>query len=269
MKIAAHITYFHSPERLTYLNKMVESLQEISPKPDIFLYTNKKLPHFSKEKNIQLKIYSYKKWLLPRAIKNYSIGKFLPRFMIHPFLLSWENRKWVEKLVENYDVQIYLEDDIHFKQENLDYWIKYKSLTLPNDYNLGFLRIEKNFLGKELMTDVNWPIEEIININGQKFLINDLNPYCGFWIYDQEELKRFIESKEWEFKFDGYGIRAKAAVGWHGKGMNRYKATIIPVVRESRKLITPSGASVHHMPNNYIGKGKYCTRAFPIEIKEN
>lgn len=171
--------------------------------------------------------------------------------------------------VDDYDVQIYLEDDIHFKQENLDYWLKYKRVTLSNDYNLGFLRIEKDTDGKELMTDVNWPIEEVIQVEGQNFLINDLNPYCGFWIYDKKELRNFIKSKEWKFKFDGYGIRAKAAVGWHGKNMKRYKETIIPVIKEGGKLITPSGAAVHHMPNNYIGKGKYCTREFPIEIKES
>ncbi|MFV9484347.1 hypothetical protein ACNI3T_10925 [Christiangramia sp. ASW11-125] len=266
MKIAAHITYFHSTERMPYFNKVVESLQNIDPKPDIFIYTNRHLADYSNLSNVDIKKYSYKRWLLPRIIKNYSIGKFLPRFMIHPFLLAWENRKWVEKSVDEYDIQIYLEDDIHFQQDNLDYWLKYKKLTLPNDYNLGFLRIEKDHEGKELMTDVNWPLDNIIEIEGQKFLINNLNPYCGFWIYDKIELKNFIKSKEWKFKFEGYGIRAKAAVGWHGKEMDRYKETIIPLVENNGKLITPSGAAVHHLPNNYIGKGRYCTKEFPIEL---
>lgn len=266
MKIAAHITYFHSPDRMPYLKKVVEGLQNIEPRPDIFIYTNKNLKGFSKQANIQLKKYRYKKWLLSQVIKNHSIGKLLPRFMIHPFLLSWEYRAWVEKLVDEYDVQIYLEDDIHFTQANLDYWLKFKDLTVPNDYNLGFLRIEKDAAGKVLMTDVNWPIEKTMEIKGQKFLINDLNPYCGFWIYDKKELKRFIKSPEWKFKFNGYGIRAKAAVGWHGKDMERYKETILPLLEENGKLITPSGAAVHHLPNNYIGKGSYCTREFPIIV---
>ena len=267
MNIAAHITYFHSPDRISYLHTLVESLQDINPKPDIFIYTNKNLHAFSNVPNIKLKVYSYKKWLLSRAIKNYSLGRFLPRFMIHPFLLSWENRTNIESLVDQYDVQIYLEDDIHFTQKNLDYWFEYKDLVLSKNYNLGFLRIEKDSQGKNLMTDVNWPIEEMVEIENQKFLVNELNPYCGFWIYDRKELKKFMKSEEWKFNFSGYGIRAKAAVGWHGKGMDRYNATIIPMQHQDNSLITHTGAAVHHLPNNYIGKGRYCTREFPIEVK--
>ncbi len=267
MKIAAHITYFYSAKRSSYLNKMIEGLQDINPKPDIFIYTNKNLKAFSIQPNITLKLYTYKGWLLSRIIKNYRIGRYLPRFMIHPFFLSWESRANIEKMAEDYDIQIYLEDDIHFTQENLNYWLKYKDKTISKNYNLGFLRIEKNAEGKNLMTDVNWPIEKVIEIEGQKFLTNNLNSYCGFWIYDKKELKNFIKSKEWKFKFDGYGIREKAAIGWHGKGMMKYKDTVIPMLKRNDSLITHLGAAVHHLPNNYIGKGNYCSREFPIEIE--
>ena len=44
-----------------------------------------------------------------------------------------------------------------------------------------------------------------------------------------------------------YGIREMSAIGWHGKNMSRYKATIIPLI--NKKL--NSSCYIEHLSNNH------------------
>lgn len=266
MKLAAHVTFFHSPQRLKYLKKVVDKLLEIDENIDIYIYTNKKFSLYPAKSNIKLKIFNYRKFFISRFSSKSLLSKLGIKWLIHPFYLAWENRDVIEIVVEKYDVQIYLEDDIEFKKDNFDYWLKYRQLTNRFNFNLGFFRFEVDENQRKLLTDVNWPLNEIIELEGQKFLLNNLNPYCGFWIMDKKELKEFIKSKEWNFEFNGCGVREKAAIGWHGINMKRYKGTIIPLVQQDNNYATPIESIVHHLPNNYIGKGRYCTIEFPLEF---
>ena len=72
-------------------------------------------------------------------------------------------------------------------------------------------------------------------LNKKKYIVNDVNPYCAFWIYNKFEFNKFIKSNIWKFKwkkksaFAFYNIQEMSAVGWHGLNMERYLATIIPI----------------------------------------
>lgn len=269
MKVAAHITYFHSPERLGFLKKVVEGLLKIDHDIFIYIYTNKKLKSYFGHSKVKVLIFGYKKILIARFPKNSIVDKIGLKSLVNPFYLTWECRSFIEKMQDDFDVQLYLEDDILFTEENFHYWKEHKDDVLSNGYNLGFLRIEKDNHTRDLLTDVTWPLTEIVIMGEKKYLVNNINPYCGFWIYDKQELKNFIKSKEWNFDFGGYDMRAQSAVGWHGINMKRYKSSIIPLVIKNNRLSTPTGSSVHHLPNNYIGKGRYCTIEFPITLPEN
>ncbi len=264
MKLAAHITFFHSKLRLKYLKRVVDNLLEIEENIHIYIYTNKKLALYAENSNIKIKLFNYRKFLFSRFSKKSFLNQLGIKWLIHPFYLAWENRDLIETIVEEYDVQIYLEDDIEFKKDNFEYWLKYKQISKLYNYNLGFFRFEVDETRRKLLTDVNWPLTEIIELEGQKFLLNNLNPYCGFWIMDKNELKEFVKSKEWNFDFNGYGIREKSAIGWHGGKMQQYIDTIIPLIENRNSFITPVTSAVHHLPNNYIGKSNYCTIEFPI-----
>ena len=88
-----------------------------------------------------------------------------------------------------------------------------------------------------------------------------------FWIYDKKELKKFVESDEWRFKFKGYGIREMSAIGWHGKNMERYKGTIIPLrSTENNTYVVNDDCKVHHFPNNYIGSNEFCCIKLPVQL---
>ena len=44
-----------------------------------------------------------------------------------------------------------------------------------------------------------------------------------------------------------YGIREMSAIGWHGKNMSRYKATIIPLIKNKLN----SSCFIKHLSNNH------------------
>jgi len=249
MKIAAHISYYYIEDRLVYLNQVIGSLLEIDEKIDIYIYTNKEIDLFNEFSNIKILVYPYpsSNCDITKEFSRNIFFKLVPK-KTHPYYLTWEHRKVIESKVDDYDAQIYLEDDINFTKSNFNYWLKYNELTSKNNYNLGFLRFERSNKSK-YVTDLTKVLTETIVIDGVKCLINDNNPYCGFWIYSQQELKEFVKSKEWRFKFDIYRIREKAAIGWHGINMKRYKGTIIPLEEKHGSFITPDSCSVHHLPN--------------------
>ena len=234
MKKAVHICSFKGDkykERFIFLKKIVKNYLKISKNVKIFIHTNK-------------------------ISKNYKIKKV--KYIIHglknenPFYLAWKCRPIIEKQKDQYDYFVYSEDDILFSKKNFSYWLKYKALCIENNYNLGFLRIEdKN--KKQFSTDLIDNIKYKIKINQKKFVVNNVNNYCALWIYDKKELSKFINTKFWKFKWKGkniyafYGIREMSAIGWHGKNMQRYKATIIPLLK---KKLNP-GCYIKHLSNNH------------------
>ena len=261
MKIAVHITFFYVEKRLGYLKEVVNNLLQIDADINIFIYTNSKFELFQNFENVKILVYPYTR----KGIKFfYNIfSKLGLRKLLHPYYLTWENRKIVEKEINNYDAQIYLEDDIKFTGANLNYWLKHHEAVPKKGYNLGFLRVEFEEVEK-FLTDLTQPLNNMITIDKAKYIVNDDNPYCGFWIYSKEELKEFIISKEWRFKIKKYGIRAKTAIGWHGKDMHRYKGTIIPLKEEGNRYVTENDCTVHHLPNNYLDHEAFCTIEFPL-----
>ena len=275
MDIAVHITFYYIESRLRYINKILSNLSAIPHNISVFIYSTKKLDFPSVFENVEVKVIHFN-FLNLRKGKRFLIGKrglsripSVLRQYIHPYYLTWKNRKYVKRFIDQYDVQIYLEDDISFTNAAFNYWLKYKDMCMDYDYNLGFLRVEVDEDNNKLFcSDLTKTPERIINIGNQLFLLNDHNPYCGFWIYDKEELKKFTESKEWYFKFKEYDIREKSAIGWHGLNMKRYKGTIIPLqVLENNICVTHHECKVHHLTNSYIGHSKVCRVEFPIQLK--
>jgi hypothetical protein len=290
MKIAAHIPFYNVESRLVFLRKVLDKLNTIPEELTIFIYTNKAIPAELLKDNIVVYEYPYKpqKWIkflsnfdfpflrkfiypISRATNQYLYQFFeclsLKKYL-HPFYLTWEHRKIVEKNLDNFDVQLYLEDDMGFGAEAFEYWKKYVRITDKHTWNLGFLRTEFNNDNQTFITDLTAIPENIIELEGQKFLINDNNPYYALWIYSKEELRKFIKSKEWKFNFRGINLREKAAYGRHAPSMKRYKGTLLPLIEKDNQLIVDAFCAIDHFPNNYIGDQTYCKLTFPLAVKK-
>lgn len=233
MNIAIHITHFYRPDREKYLLKVLEGIKTINEKVDVFIHSNKSLSY-----NANIHVHDLR-------------GE-------HPYYLSWKYRPIMLEQRGKYDVYIYLEDDILFTNENLNYWKTYHDLCTKNDWYLGFLRKEQ--LGDSwVCTDIINPFSKKINIENKSFIINDINPYTGFWIADSNEFNSFSQKECFDLKQKafGYDYRENAAIGH------------IPTFKGSIVLNEP-GCFVHHLPNNYatdknsqFGKIK-CDDAFKL-----
>ena len=238
LKIAVHITHHitGNPKEMIkkdiLLKKVINSYLSLSKSVNIFVHLNKKMQLKYKTAKVNCIVYKLKKE--------------------HPFYLSWKCRRIMEKQKNNYDVFVYTENDILFKKNNFNYWLQNKDICKNNNYNLGFIRVEDNKKKGIYAIDIFLKLKKFISINNRKFIINDNNSYCAFWIYDNEEFNKFIRSNVWKFKwktrFQHYGdIRAMSAIGWHGRFMGRYKETLIPLKNNRIDI----NSIVYHLENKY------------------
>ena len=241
-KIAVHITFFLGKNylnRINFLRKIIDSYKKISKNLDIFIHINKKLHNKYKIKDVNY------------ILHNLSLED--------PYTLSWKSRKLIYEQKDIYDVFIYSEDDILFTKNNFDYWINFKDICIKNNFNLGFIRVEKNN-NKIYSIDVTTQLNKYLIINNNRFIVNDINPYCAFWIYDRQELNKFINSNIWNFNWRNefsYGVREMSAIGWHGLKMTRYKDTLILLAKSNKKkYIVNLDSLIYHLTGNYYSVHK-------------
>ena len=137
-KIAVHITFFLGKNylnRIEILKKVINSYKKISKNLDIFVHINKDLIKKYKIKDVNYILYNL-------SSEN-------------PYLLTWKSRKLIYEQKDIYDVFIYSEDDILFTKKNFNYWINFKDTCIKNNFNLGFIRIEKNNNSKNPCNNIN------------------------------------------------------------------------------------------------------------------
>lgn len=244
MKITKHIAFFYREDRLNYLSQMIQAANTYPFYTDIYIHTNVLFDTDTLEK--------------PTNGKVFLIGHNLTKK--DPMRLPWYVRPLMEAQKDAYDIFIYVEDDILIPRSAIDYWLKYKDICIRNDCNLGFFRMETDSEGKEYISDlhnehsVSQQLNKICNIERQPFVINDVNPYVAFWIYDQNEFKRFLESPAWDVStlLKWYDDRAACAIGMHfirNPDFRIYKHTVLPLTPLFR--VYPD-ARVYHIPSNYV-----------------
>ena len=241
-KISVHIPYYigtHYIDKSKLFKKVCDNYLKLSKNVEIFIHSNKKIK--SSNKKIKFIYHNLNK--------------------LHSYKLTWLCRKLMLKQKNKYDIFIYGEDDILFTKKNYYYWLKYKDECLSNNYNLGFLRVEKRKENNLLYSsDQISKIKDCVILGNKKYAKLE-SSYCALWIYNRSELEEFSKTKYWNFDFKWITIsgilliREMSAIGWHGENMNgqymnRYKATIIPM--QKKKLFKDS--FIKHISNNYANQ---------------
>ena len=234
MKITKHISFYFSTDRIIYINNIIDETNKYEYTTDIFIHTN----------NIDLQ---------ESIFNNYTNGCITIIYHdlsnIHPFYLTWKCRELLKQQKNEYDVFIYIEDDILVPYKAIKYWLEYNEKIIEMNYNLGFVRIEvENNI--EYITDLyGKKLDTVINLDKNTYCVNNNNPYCAFWIYNKNEFDKFVNSKYYNIQnIRGYGIREQSAIGLHGLHTDWYKSTLIPII--NNKLI--ECCKIYHMPNNYV-----------------
>lgn len=230
MKIAVHITYFHLPERMKYLVKCIHNLLKIDLDMHIYIHTNVRKLRIKKRPVVHIVYHDMSKE--------------------HPHLLSWKHRDLMKSQNGEFDYYMYTEDDILFTKTNWNYYQKYHNTCKNNGYYLGFVRKETD--GKDwYVTDIvpdrgDFPLKTKMTLSSTEFYLNTNNDYCAFWIADKEEFNHFCHQEYYDLNkcgFHGGWLREKSAAGF------------IPTCKGSLIKHDDEGFIVHHMPNNYAGKG--------------
>ncbi len=234
-RLVIHITFFFMKDRIKYINRIIDETNNYQYQADIFIHTNDdnvRNDYFHKYVNGTL------------CVVHHNLHG------IHPYYLSWKCRELMTEQKDKYETFMYIEDDILVPWSTIEYWLKYHKDLIKNGYNLGFVRIEVED-NIEYITDITHKMHNMISINSIKYCVNDVNPYCAFWIYDKDEFNKFVTSKYYDCNnIINYETRESSAIGLHGLGTNWYKNTIIPIM--DNKLI--ENCKIYHMPNNYVQK---------------
>jgi hypothetical protein len=235
MKITKHISFFFLENRIVYINRIINETNKYEYTTDLFIHTN----------NVYLN-----KDMLEPYINGQLVIIYHDLSFIHPFFLTWKCRELLYQQRNDYDIFIYIEDDILIPFKAINYWLKYNEQLIEKKYNLGFVRIEIDENGIEYITDLfGEKMDTIIHLDGTTYCVNNKNPYCACWIYNKGEFNRFVNSPYYNINnIVDYGIRESSAIGLHGLKTDWYKHTLIPIV--NNKLI--DDCKVYHMPNNYV-----------------
>ena len=251
MRITKHISFYYIEDRFVYINRIIDETNKYEFITDIFIHTNNEN-------------------LTESAFNKYTNGSITIVFHdlsnINHFYLTWKCRDLLKQQRDEYDVFMYIEDDILVPCNALNYWLKYNSKLIEMNYNLGFVRIEvKDDI--EYITDLEGLyFDTIIDLDDNPYCVNNKNPYCAFWIYNKNEFNRFVDSLHYDLKnMQNYNTREKSAIGLHGDGTNWYKDTVIPMI--DNKLT--DDCRIYHMPNNYANDDRvpYATIKFNESIK--
>ena len=207
MKLAVHITFFYRDKNKTdrwanvdqkfpYLKKIIDEYNNYPLSVDIYIHTNKlfdlKLINYTPYENGKIS-------LIKHNLFKYSL------FKGKNYYLTWASRKLLLSQKNHYDFFLYQEDDIFIPVNTFLYWLKNKDECLKNNFNLGFLRIEIKD-NEEYVSDLIEKLTKEKIIDENRFAINDVNPYCAFWIYDKKEFNRWAKSDLYDIKkIHGYG----------------------------------------------------------------
>ena len=238
MKIAKHISFYFDQNRFKYLNQLINAANSYSVSTDIFIHCNQGFDSglLTPYNNGNIHIVSH-------DLSN-----------INPHYLTWKCRDLLYEQRNDYDIFMYVEDDILVSNKVIEYWMNYNEKLLDLHYNLGFLRIENDVINNNIEYTSDLPgksLDQLIQLDGEYYCVNDKNPYCAFWIYGKEDFKQFTESPYYHYenlKYESHMIREHSAFGQNIDELNKYKGTLIPI--KNGQLV--EGCKIYHLPNNYI-----------------
>ena len=248
MSISIHIPFYNpSPQkkegyrqltRFDFLKENIENLKKLSIKNDIFIHTHN---NYLDDKNLDAEVINHK----------------INEIDLEKGHLTWLSRPMMQSQRKDYEYFMYLEHDIKFTEKNLQYYLKYQQNLNKNKFHLGFLIYEKNHVDNlNYCIHVAKQFDKIVNIEKQKYFINDFENYCCFWLYNKKIFNDFINSEFWSFKKKltnfrhNYGITERSALGLHALNANYFKATVIPEINSE----PDPNCFIEHITNNYFDR---------------
>lgn len=150
---------------------------------------------------------------------NLDIELVTPNIIGHPFLYTWIHRELFQRDFEDGSVShfLYIEDDISFTRENLEYFLENEEALGRFGLFPGYLRYEVDQEGAEFATDIlrTETIQLLPRVikNPQYIFLNMRNPYQGMYLMSRALFTEFVASDAFTPDEGRWDIRARAAAG--------------------------------------------------------
>lgn len=168
----------------------------------------------------------------------------------HPYHLTWKHREYIKEHINEYNVFMYIEDDIIVKYSQIENYLESLKDVWPK-YVPSFVRYEINDKDGEKygLHPQNISHNNIVTINNKRYY-NIIKTYCACWILPGDLLREQTYLLNNKFTFDqmiGHeGCRENAAslVNWQ-----LGKDNLIEL--ESNSLQISDNCLIHHISNKY------------------
>ncbi len=236
MKLLVCIAAHYVPERIKYLERVLENLKTYQCEIDIIVDSN--TGDWKSE---------YFQCINPERANKI---EYIPHGgFSHPFNLTQIHREHFKRELNNYDWMMYLEDDMLVSWENFLEYTKKFNFLWPN-YVPSFIRIEEKE-GKQYISDVteHYKINEIIKIEGREFIALPFpQHYHAFWIAPTWVLKQTIDKKF--TKLHDNRESAASYLMWELQ-----KKGLLEIMKKNEKYQIKEDCYSWHLPSNYIDSG--------------
>ena len=246
-KILICIPFHDNPGRICYLKMLVarflNEYRKVFEEVRIIIDTNR-LDSLVEEESFQ------------EAIADGRIRVVVHTRLDHPFHLTWCHRAHIKEYLEDFDVFMYVEDDIDLPIKNMVRYLENMELlqegreVLQEGIKDGvpvFLRVEKKG-GVRYNSDAEEiqeiPRSEIRTVGGRRFVTNLGHPlpYHGLWICPRERLREWMPENfvRWETSRE----MAASFLIWEKKKLHYLE------LEEDGDGVAETSLC-YHLPNNY------------------
>lgn len=184
-----------------------------------------------------------------------------------PWFMAWEHKNILAKDVKNVSSDkvlfLYIDNDIRFTQQSLDYWLEHRQTLMEKNLIPGFTLVEFS------MPRQCWV--SLSTFQGKPFAIEDLprvtiksntyvnlpNPYSACYLLDLDlaeeyiNSEAFIESKSRNLTWWDIGARAAMGLTFVNIPKNFSSRLVVPIRQLNKDYLILEDAKLHHMPNIY------------------
>jgi len=247
MKAAVAITFHFDQKRLVYLKQVCDGLLNIADEVNLYIFSN-----VQDEESLG-KIRRCAQGVLKSEVVS-------PTYLGHPYLLTWSHKSLFSQILST-DTTVthflYLEDDLAFTRENMEYFLAAR--VELREYKLipGFLRFEEKTPSDIVLTDIVscQRFEETPMVKlGQSAFVSLSRPYQGMYIFDRELAEEYFSwGGAGPFNAGSWGIRETAAAGLTFKDPppGFFSRIAVGVKAVGGTYVPIDGVLIRHLPNNY------------------
>lgn len=252
--------------RMIYLSRLLQSLSNIRVRNlTVNIVTN------SEEASQQIISLGFKLELNFHIFPNYNKmnhlhnSPWIEEDPTSPWNLVWEHKKLIKEdfLKGNKNsLYLYIENDILFTQQNLEYWLKENELLNESQLSPSFLRVEfdhqnSQWIAIDVFDDSKISIKDCPKVSDRNFYFVQLpNSYSGLYLLNQNQLEIHLKSKAFSKlesrELTWWDLGARATSG------NQFLSipagfTSRNVIKVEKDTLAPSmECLVHHLPNLYV-----------------